>query len=178
MRGVLRSLLQTLQDFAGALAELREHLVADAVERGGDVIGLFLQLAGNAIGRAGDLRGHLVADAGNVLVEVEMHAGDGVADLLGLADQAVALARQIVEHAADTDLVVVVGALERCDLALHQRFQFGRARQRALDAVAHGGDLAANSLTDRHDGFPGKPFGLRQTQCDFGHGLRERAHLP
>ena len=91
LRGFLRGLLQAFEDFAGAFSELRQHLIADAIERGRDVIGLFLQVAGDAIGRGGDLGGDLVADAGDVLIQVEMHAGDGVAHLLGLADQAVPL---------------------------------------------------------------------------------------
>jgi hypothetical protein len=177
LRGLLCGLLQTLEDFASPLAELRQHLVADAIERGGDVIGLFLQVAGDAIGRGGDLGGDLVTDAGDVLVQVEMHAGDGVAHLLGLPDQAVALGAEIVEQVANTDFVVVIGALEGCDLALHQGFQFRRARQRTLDAVAHGRHLAANGLADGDDGFAGEPFRLGEAQGDLRHGLRQRAHF-
>ncbi len=177
LRGFLRGLLQAFEDFAGAFSELRQHLIADAIERGRDVIGLFLQVAGDAIGRGGDLGGDLVADAGDVLIQVEMHAGNGVAHLLGLTDQAVPLGAQIVQQVANADFVVVIGAFQRRDLALDQRFQFGGARERALHAIAHRRNLAANGLADSHDGFAREPFRLRQPQSDFRHRLRQGAHL-
>ncbi len=92
--------------------------------------------------------------------QIEMHAGDGVAHLFGLADQGVALMRERLEQAADADFVVVVGALERRHFVGDERFKLGGARERALDAVAHGRDLAADRLADRHDGIAGDLFRL------------------
>ena len=94
------------------------------------------------------LRRDVVADRGNVVRQIEMHAGDGVAHLLGLADQGVALMRERLEQAADADFVVVVGALQRGHFVGDQGFEFGGARERPLDAVAHGGDFAADRLAD------------------------------
>ena len=94
--------------------------------------------------------------------KIEMHAGDGVAHLLGLADQRVALMRERLEQAADADFVVVVGALERGHFVGDQRFELGGAGQRPLDAVAHGGDLAADGLAHGDDGIAGDLFRLRR----------------
>ena len=109
--------------------------------------------------------------------QIEMHAGDGVAHLLGLADQRVALVRERLEQAADADFVVVVGALERRHFVGDQRFELGRAGQRPLDAVAHGGDLAADGLADGDDGIAGDLFRLGEPHGDARHRLRDDAHL-
>ena len=106
-----------------------------------------------------------------------MHAGDGVAHLLGLADQGVALMRESLEQAADADFVVVVGALERGHLVGDQSLELGGARKRALDAVAHRGDLAADGLADGDDRFAGDLFGLRKLHGDARHRLRDDAQL-
>ena len=67
-------------------------------EREGDVLALLGQRMGDAPRRLVDLLGHELADLGNVVAEIEMDAVDGVADLLGLADQRVALAAQILQQ--------------------------------------------------------------------------------
>ena len=74
-----------------------------------------------------------------------LHVADRGADLIGLADQRLALAGEILDQAADARLVVVVGALERADFLLHQRFEFAGAGERALDAVAHRRQLRGGS---------------------------------
>ena len=118
-----------------------------------------------------DLLGDQLADLRNVVAEVEMDAVDGVADLLGLADQRVALAAEILQQAADAHLVVVVGVLERGDLVCDQRLELGGARQRALDAVAHGGDFAPDRLADGDDRLARDRFRLGEPHGDLGHGL-------
>ncbi len=85
----------------------------------------------------------------------------------------VSFAKQV----ADADFVVVVGALERRDFVVHQRFKFGGARQRALDAVAHRGDFAADGLADIDDGVLGGGFRLGEPHRDFRHGLRDEAQI-
>jgi hypothetical protein len=100
-----------------------------------------------------------------------MDAGDGVAHDLGLIDQHFALIGQLAQHVADANFVVVIGALEGGDFVVHQRFQLGRARQRAFDAVAHGGDFAADYLTDGHDVLASGVLRLRQPHRHLGHGL-------
>ena len=106
-----------------------------------------------------------------------MHAGDGVADLLALADQGVALVREGLEQAADADFVVVIGALERGHLVGDQSFELGGARERALDAVAHRGDLAADRLADGDDRLARDLFRLGEPHGDAGHRLGDQAQL-
>ncbi len=102
---------------------------------------------------------------------------DGVAHVLGLVDQGLALVGELAEQVADAHFVVVIGALERGDFVVHQRFQLGRARERALDAVAHGGDFAADGLADRHDLFARGGLRLRQPHRHLGHGLGDQAQV-
>ena len=146
-------------------------------ERQRDVLALFGERAGDALRHFVDLVGDQIADRVDVVGEIEVDAGDGVADLLGLADQRFALVRQFAQEIADTDFVVVIGAFERRDFVVHQRFEFGGARQGALDAVAHGGDFAADGLTNGDDGFARRGVRLRQTHGDFRHGFRDQAHV-
>ena len=106
-----------------------------------------------------------------------MHAGDGVAYVLGLADQGLALVGEPVEKIADAHFVVVIGALDRGNLVVHQQFQFGGARQRAFDPVAHGGDFAADRLPDRHDLFARRFLRLGQPHRHLGDGLGDNAQV-
>jgi hypothetical protein len=118
-----------------------------------------------------------VADRGDVVGEIEMHAGDGVAHLFGLADQGLALVGEIAQQIADAHFVVVIGALERGHFVVHQRFQLGRAGERAFDAVAHGGDLAADGLADADDRIARRGLGFGETHGDGRHGFGDPAHV-
>ena len=106
-----------------------------------------------------------------------MHALDRVAHLFGRVDEVVVLAVQVFEQAADADLVVVIGALERGHFVLHERLELGGARERAFDAVAHGGDFAADRLADIDDGFARRGFRLAEPHRDLRHRLRDETHL-
>ncbi len=97
--------------------------------------------------------------------------------LLGLADQRVALAGEILQQPANAHFVVAIGALERRDLVLHQRFELAGARQRPLDAVAHGGDFAADRLADGDDGIPRHALGLGKPHRDPRHRLGDQAQF-
>jgi len=112
-----------------------------------------------------------------VLRQVDVDVVDGGPHLLGLADQGVALVREVLEQPADADFVVAIGALERRDLVLHQRFELAGARQRPLDAVAHGGDLAADRLTDGDDGIARHALRLGEPHRDLRHGLRDQTQF-
>ncbi len=81
------------------------------------------------------------------------------------------------KQAANADFVVAVGALERGDFVLHQRFELAGARQRALDAVAHGRDFAADRLADGDDGIARHAFGLGKPHGDPRHRLRDQAQF-
>ena len=81
------------------------------------------------------------------------------------------------EQGAHAHLIVVAGALQRGDLAAHQRLQIARAADRALDAVAHRGDLAANRLTERSDRLRRRGVRFREAQRDLRHGAGDQPHL-
>jgi len=76
-----------------------------------------------------------------------------------------------------THFVVVIGALKRGYFVVHQRFQFGGARQSALHAVAHGGDFTPDGLAYGDDRLARGSFRLRQAHGDFGHGFGDQPHV-
>src|SRR5258705_13838724 len=136
---------------ADAIAEGFDHRVAGISERARDVLGLFRERMSNAPRGLVDLLRYELADLGNVVAKIEVDAIDGVADLPGLADEGIALAAQILQQRPDAHLVIVVRVLEGGDLVRYQGLEFGGARKRAFDAVAHGGEFAANGLADGCD---------------------------
>ena len=146
-------------------------------ERQRDVLALLGERAGDALRHFIDLVGDQIADRGDVVREIEVDAGDRVANMLGLVDQRFALVGQLGEQIADADFVVVVGALERRHLVVDECFELGGASECALDAITHGRDFAADGLADGDDGLAGDGFGLRQTHRHFGHGFGDHAHV-
>ena len=176
-RRLLARLFQAIEQVAAALAEREDHAVAGVAERAGDVLAAVLQAGGDAFRHLVDARGDRVADHGDVLAQVDLHAGNRVADLLGLADQVVALMGDVLQQRADAHFVVAVGALERRDLVGDERFEFAGARDRALDAVAHRGDLAADRLADSDHRFARRTFRLRIADRHLRHRLRDHAEL-
>ena len=106
------SRFQPFEQVAAALAELRDHGVAGIAERAGDVLAFFGKRVGDPPRGFADLLGDELTDLRNVAGKVEMDAVDGVADLLGLADQGVALAAEILQQRADAHFVVVVGVFQ------------------------------------------------------------------
>ena len=143
----------------------------------GDVGAALFQRAGDALGDLVDARGDRVRDQRDVVAQVDLHAGNGAANLLGLADQIVALMGDVLQQRADAHFVVGIGALERRDFVGDQRFEFAGARDRALDAVAHRGDLAADRLTDGHHRIGGGALGLGEADRDLRHRLRDHPHF-
>ena len=73
-----------------------DHVVAGVAERERDVLALLGQRMGDALRRLVDLLADEIADRGDVLRQIEMDTVDGVAHLLGLADQRVALVAEIL----------------------------------------------------------------------------------
>ena len=177
LRGFLAGLLEAVEQVAAAIAERLDHGVAGISERARDVLALFRERMGNAPRGLVDLLGYELADLGNVVAEIEVDAVDGVADLPGLADEGIALAAQILQQRADAHLVVVVGVFEGGDLVRDQRLELGGARERALDAVAHGGDFAPDRLADGDDRLARHRLGLGEPHGDLGHGLGDEAQF-
>ncbi len=176
-RGLGAGFLEPVEQVAAALAEREDHVVAGIAERAGDVGAAFFQRAGDALGDLVDARGDRVRDQRDVVAQVDLHAGNGAADLLGLADQIVALMGDILQQRADPHFVVAVGALQRRDFVGDQGFEFAGARDRAFDAVAHRRDLAADRLTDGHHRVAGGALGLGEADRDLRHRLRDHAQF-
>ena len=175
--GLGAGFLEAVEQVAAALAEREDHVVAGIGERRGDMGAALFQRAGDAFRDFVDARGDRVRDQCDVVAEVDLHAGNGAADLLGLADQVVALMGDVLEQGADAHFVVAIGALERCDFVGNEGFEFAGARDRALDAVAHRGDFAADRLADRHHGVAGRTLRLRIADRDLGHRLCDHAQF-
>ena len=106
-----------------------------------------------------------------------MHVADRRTHLFGLSDQRVALVGELLQQAADADLIIAVGALERGNLVVNERFELAGARERSLNAIAHGRHFAADGLSDGHDGIARYSFGLAKLQGHFRHGLRDHAQF-
>ncbi len=145
-------------------------------QRGRDVLAALFQRAGDALGDLVDARCDRVGDQRDVVAQVDLHAGDRAAHLLGLADQVVALVGDVLQQRADAHLVVGIGAFQRRDLVGDEGLEFAGARDRALDAVAHRRDLAADRLADRHHGIGGGVFRLGESHRDLRHRLRDHLH--
>ena len=94
-----------------------------------------------------------------------------------MSDDRLAFAAQPIDQRADAGSVFRIGTLDLIDFGVHQRFEFHRACQRALDAFAHRRDLAANGLADHHHPILREVFRLRETERHFGHGLGGNAHF-
>ena len=171
-RGFFAGRFQAHDQVFAAPAQLLDHVVADLTQRQRDLLALLGQRMGDALGRLVDLLADEIADGREILRQVDMDIVDGGAHLLGLPDQRVALIGQILKEPANANLIVAVSSLERRDLVAHQRFKLARARQRALDAVAHGRDLAADRLSDGDDRIARHPLRLGEPHRDLRHRLR------
>ena len=152
-------------------------MIAGATERDGDRLGLVGEAAGDAQAALVDPAGQIVTGFRHLGGEVLVGAGDGAAHTLGIGNDGLALRDQFLDQVADAQFVVVIGALERGDLVVHERFQLVGAGKGALDAVAHGGDLAADRLADRHDRFTRDRLRLREADGDLAHAARDDAHF-
>ena len=176
-RGLGAGFLEAVEQVAAALAEREDHVVAGVAERAGDVGAAFFQRAGDALRDLVDAGGDRVRDQRDVVAQVDLHAGDGAADLFGLADQVVALMGDILQQGADAHFVVAVGAFQRGDFVGDQGFEFAGARDRAFDAVAHGRDFAADRLADGHHRIAGGALGLGKADRNLRHRLRDHAQF-
>ena len=151
--------------------------VAGADQRGANLVALAAESGGDSLAGLGEGHRQRALDALEVARERLVGAGDGAAHLLGVSDNGLALGRQLVDQRAHAALVVAKGALDVRNLGAHQRFQLAGAGQRPLDAVAHGGDLATDSLTEGHHLLGGDGLRLGETHGDLEHGARGEPHL-
>ena len=141
------------------------------------MLAAFFEGVGNVLRDFIDAPRNRVADERNVLTQIDLHAGQCLADLFGLPCEVFALSGDIVQQSANANFVVAVGALERGDFVADQRFEFAGARDRALDAVTHRGDFAADGLADADHGIAGQFFRLGETQRHLRHRLCDQTQL-
>ena len=118
-----------------------------------------------------------VAGRADLVAQRLVRAGDRGAHALGMGDHGFALAAETVDQRADAGVVLGIGAFDLVDFGVDQRFELDGARQRALDAFAHGRDFAAHGLADHHDAVLGQVFRLGEAERHFGHRLGGHAHF-
>ena len=109
--------------------------------------------------------------------EILVRARDSCTHAVRIRDDRLALCDELVDKRADADLVIGIGALERRDLAAHQRLELARPRERPFDAVAHRGDLAPDRLRHRCNGIGRIRLGLCEPDSNLAEGAREELHL-
>ena len=175
--GLGAGFLEAVEQVAAALAERQDHVVAGVAQRAGDVGAALFQRAGDAFCDFIDARCDGVRDQRDVVAQVDLHAGNGAANLFGLADQIVALMGDVLQQRADAHFVVAIGAFQRRDFVGNQGFEFAGARDRAFDAVAHRRDFAADRLADGDHGVARSTLGLREADRDLRHRLRDHAQF-
>ena len=158
-------------------AERGDHLLAGRAQLIGDVVRMAAEqnVHVNAclIDLFGDARSRLRDFAGNHF----LRAGDRLAHAVRIGDDGLALGGEFVDEGAHAPLVVRIGAFEVGDFVMHHQFEFAGARQSALDAIAHGGDLAANRLRENHHLLGGEAVGVGKPDRHFTHGARRMAHF-
>ena len=175
--GLGAGFLEAVEQVAAALAERQDHVVAGMAQRAGDVGATLFERTGDALGDFVDAGCDGVRDQRDVVAQVDLHAGNGAANLFGLADQIVALMGDVLQQRADAHFVVAIGALQRCDFVGNEGFEFAGARDRAFDAVAHRRDFTADRLADGDHGVAGGAFGLGKANRNLRHRLRDHAQF-
>ncbi len=175
--GLGAGFLEAVEQVAAALAEREDHVVAGMAQRTGDVGATLFERTGDALGDFVDARCDGVRDQRDVVAQVDLHAGNGAANLFGLADQIVALMRDVLQQRADAHFIVAVGALEGGDFVGNEGFELAGACDRAFDAVTHRRDFTANRLADGDHGVAGGTFGLGKTNGNLRHRLRDHAQF-
>ncbi len=126
LKQTLRVAFHSRQKRVVRSGESRLHLAALLLEGAKNAVAGFLEQAGQAAGR----RFELARDG-------ILRRGEGRGDAVGVDDDGFAFARQFSEQHAYAPLVFAIGALQRRHFAPHHGFEFGRARQGPLHAVAH-----------------------------------------
>ena len=168
---------EAVDQVLAARGELADHGFAGGGERDGDLLAALGQRHGDAVAGVGDVLGDRLGGDAQVLRQRLLGADDRGADALRVDDDRLALAGEVVDQRAHARLVVGIGALERRDLVVDEELQFAGAGERALDAVADGGDFAADRLADIDHRVGGDVLGLGQALRDVGDRAGDDPHL-
>ena len=175
--GFRAGFFKAVEQVAAALTEREDHVVAGIAQGAGDMSAALFKRRRDGLGDFVDTRGDSVRNQRDVVTKVDLHAGNGAANLFGLSDQVVALMRDVLQQRADTHLVVAVGTFQRRHFVGDEALQLAGARNRAFDTVAHRRDFAADRLSHGHHGIAGGAFGLREADRDLRHRLRDQAQF-
>ena len=127
--------------------------------------------------RAQERFGDLIAGIRNVTGHLCADPAQGFADPFGVVRKRVALICQSIDQTLDAQFVLAVGTLKCGDFIVNQRFQLAGASQCARNRIIHGGDLAANGLTERCHRLRGQLVGFGQAHRDFRHRRRHQAQF-
>ncbi len=147
-----------------ARGQLVDHRFAGGAERDGDLLAAVGEGGGDAIAGGGDVVGDRLRRDAQVLRQRFLGGDDRGADALGVDDDGLALAGEVVDESAHARLVVGIGALEGGDFVMDEEFQLAGARKGPLDAVADGGDFAAHGLADVDHGVGGDVLRLGEAR--------------
>ena len=165
-------------EILAAARELLDHVLAGAGEGGGDLVAAVGERHGDAVAGMGDVLGDRLAREPEVLRQRFLGADDRGADALGVDDDRLALAGEVVDQRAHARLVVGIGALERRHFVVDEQFEFARPGDGALDAVADRRDLAADGLADIHHRVGGDVLRLREPRGEVADRARRRSASP
>ena len=160
-----------------ARRHLVDHRLAGAGERNGDLVAPLGQGRGDAVARRRDVLGDRFRREAKVLGQRLLGADDRRPDPFRIDDDGFALPGEIVDQRAHPRFVVAVRTLQRGDLVVDEELQFAGTGERAFDAVADRGNLAANGLADVGDVFGREVLRLRQALRNLGDRARDVAHL-
>ena len=166
----------------GDLRPLRD----DALDRGRacavhghrDVVGRRAQGGGEPLPGLVQSLAQTVSGCIEVPGDAAVRIGDRVAHARTAGDDRFALIGHLGDERANSTFIVGVGALERRDLGLDTGFELSGARQRALDAVAHRRELAADRLRQGDDMFARGRLRLRKANGDLRNRARRLAQFP
>ena len=177
-RGAFDDLAEALLLLTEALEQDRHmllHLALGALH----LLRCFVAAGDEELGELRPALGEFLVDArargGKIARDLLTDAAQGLADPVAVVGKRLALARKLADQAADAKLVVAVGALERRHLVMHQGLELAGAADGAGNRVVHGGDLAADGLSQGGDGLLGELVRLGEAHRDLGHG---RSHQP
>ena len=181
-REVARRAFDDLAEALLLLAEALEqdrHMLLHLALRALHLLRRFVAAGDEELGELRSALGELLVDArargGQIAGDLLADAAQGLADPLAVVGKRLALARKLADQAADAKLVVAIGALERRHLVMHQGLELAGAADGAGNCVVHGGDLAADGLSQGGDGLLGELVRLGEADRDLGHG---RGHQP
>ena len=147
-----------------------------------------LEVAGDIVRRRPERRSQPLAGFGQALAQtgaggVEVggdavvRGRDGVADPRPAGHDRLALIGHFGDQQPDPALIVGIGALEGRNLGLHPGLEFGGARKRPFNPIAHRRKLATKGLGEVRHVLASRRLGLGEAHGDLGDRARRLPEL-